>query len=757
MEKPKTDKSTGETAHNISEKYAYTLTEEKYLASFSPEQQKKIKYKQKVLSTLAYFIGKDFEIPVELNEPGKGWHWDFKDNIIRIDPKDLLEKPLDYLRFVISHEGGHKRISRTDFIPIEQWKQPGFSFMMNAIEDPRDNNFVAENYPKFREQMNLAYELDLDLENKCKNRVQEKLGYQPKFMQAGFEYIKLWFKEQKGEKEEISQNLPKEVQEVVRKTLTSAKDSWWRYPSKKEADESEELIRKYAQVSYEINRDEIWPEFKKLVEEDMKDEEMQELMKDMQPSKGGGKSGSGQTIPQEMKDRLTPEEKKELEEAIEQAMEEEKNESVSTKASADKQEEKEEKGEEGEGEAGKEKGEEEKNGKLSGEEKKAEGEAKEGETSRKPIDLDSLSEGLKKKIKEYIDSLPEDRKKELRDKAKQEMAELEKEINDELEGKLSDNPEKKAKREESEDREAEKKEKEEEKKTEWEEEMEKQHRKDLQKYQDILEKSLKKDANVYEEYRREVLPIIDKLENDLREIFVARRASRWQSGFRTGKRIDIKKRIQEKAKGISAVESKAWQKRELPTEKDYAISILVDLSGSMSGQKIQETFKALIALVEVLNKLSINTEILGFNDRLYEYQSFGEDLSREIRENMGGVLNEVNNHSGGRADFNDDGWALQKTSERLAKQKTKEKFIVVLSDGLPEESPKHSGNEFNLTKVVNYIMEKTDQKLVGLGIGDDTEHVEEFYPNSLANVSVEEMAEKLADTIKEMIVNYQNF
>ncbi|MBI5817078.1 MAG: hypothetical protein HZB09_01480 [Candidatus Yonathbacteria bacterium] len=110
--------------------------EKDLLAEFTPEQQAEIKHKQQILSSLAHFIGKDFRMPVDLNEPGAGWHWDFQDNVIRIDPKDLLEKPMDYLRFVISHEGGHRRISRTDFIPLEEWKQPGFTFMMNAIEDP---------------------------------------------------------------------------------------------------------------------------------------------------------------------------------------------------------------------------------------------------------------------------------------------------------------------------------------------------------------------------------------------------------------------------------------------------------------------------------------------------------------------------------------------------------------------------------------------------------------------------------------------
>ncbi len=706
------------------------ISEKDILDQFSEKEQIEIKYKQRVLSSLAYFVGKDFEIPVELNDPGAGWHWDFKANKIRIDPKDLLEKPLDYLRFVISHEGGHRRISRTDFIPLETWSQPGFSFMMNAIEDPRDNNFVAENYPKFREQMDLAYNLDLDLENKYKEKAKEKLGYQPKFMQAGFEYIKLWFREQKGEQREISQDLPKEVREVVEKTIDSAKDSWWRYPSRKEADESEDTIGKYAQVSYEINRDEIWSEFKRLVEEDLQDQKMQELMKDMQQQQQKQGGEQGQSMPQELKDKLTPEEQKELEEALEKAMEEMKE---------------------------KQDGEKKDNGDEQGGNPD---EISQGETfSGRPIELDSLSEELKQKIKEYVESLPADKKKELQEKAEKEIKTLEKEINEEIEGKLSENPEKKQAKDESEKpKEGTEKLEEEKPKTDLDKEKEKQRQKDLQKYKDILEKSLEKDVNVYEEYRKDVLPIIERLENDLRDIFVARRASRWQSGFRTGKRIDIKTRIQEKAKGVSAVESKAWQKRELPSEKDYAISILVDLSGSMSrGGKIQETFKALIVLTEVLNKLSIKTEILGFNDRLYEYQTFGENLSREIRENMGGVLREVDNHQGGRADFNDDGWALQETSKRLATQKSTEKFIMVLSDGVPEESNQHKGAEFDLDRIVNHIMQESDQKIIGLGIGADTKHVEKFYPNSLANIDVKEMAEKLAGIIKEMIVNYQNF
>lgn len=711
--------------------------EKNVLETFTPEQQAEIKQKQQTLSSLAYFIGKDFRIPVELNQPGAGWHWDFQENIIRIDPKDLLEKPMDYLRFLISHEGGHRRISRVELIPLEEWKQPGFSFMINAIEDPRDNNFVAESYPKFREQMGLAYTQDLDFEGKAKEKASQKLGYQPRFMQAGFEYIKQWFRESNGQEVEMSADLPEEVKTVVQATIEHARDSWWRYPSREEADKSEELIKKYAQVSYEINRDEIWPEFKKLIEADMEDQKMQELLKDMQKDQQGQEGGeSGQGLPQELKDKLTPEEQKALEEAVKKAIEDAKKEQEeNAKQNADG------KGKDEEGSPSDQKGTPE----------SADTKASKG----KPIDLGSLPEGLKQKIKEYIDSLPEDQQNEITQKAQIAVKEFEDALSEELQGKLSDNPEKKAERDEKAEHGETKKVPAEKS----EEDLPGVDKEEMRKYRERIAKELKKDANVYEKMRQEVLPIIDKLETELREIFVAREAKGWKSGFTTGKRIDIKRRIQEKAKSGPVMESKAWQKREMPDEKDYAISLLVDLSGSMSrGNKIEETFKAVIVLSEVLNRLSINLEILGFNDRIYEYKDFGQPMSKPIRENMGGMLREVGDMSDtGKARWNDDGWALEKASERLVRQKADQKFLIVMSDGTPEESPMHPRSKYELGKMIKKIIEETDIRLVGLGVGRETEHVGEYYPNSIANVKVKEMAEKLADLIKEVVVNYDKF
>lgn len=670
--------------------------QDEILSGFSEAERADILHKQKVLSSLGYFIGKDFDMPILLNKPGAGWHWNFKENHIKIDPKSLLERPIDELRYLICHEGGHRRVTRADFIPEEIWQQPGFSAMMNFIEDPRNDNFVMEAYPRYRENIDAAWgKFFEDQEKEMQGKAVEKLGTIPRFQQAGYEYIRQWFNELNGKPFAIDESLPEDVREAVEKTLVAAQESWWRYPSKDEADKSEKLISQYAEASYRINLEKIWPEFKKLVDEDVKDQQTKKALDDMrkpgEPQKPEGEQGEpqqGNGIPQELKDKLTPQEARELGEKIEAAQDE----------------------------------------------------------GGKPgtIDPSSLSPELKKKIEEYVDSLPQEVKDELERRAREAIREFEEEVNKAIRMKIVEDEE--GKQEPAQQAVP--------VKAQGKPFDHSESKPDVSDVRDTLESLLAPNSEAYDTVMREVLPLINRLENDLREIFVARQARAWDSGHKFGKKIDLKRRIQEKAKDVSAFESRAWQKREAPSEKDYAITLLVDLSGSMRGTKITETFKAVVVLAEVLNALSIKTEILGFNDRIHDFQDFGVRLTDASRRGMGTMLKEVDSS---RARYNDDGWALKEASARLAREAAEEKFLIALSDGIPEESGAHSGAEFDLHKVVEEILDTTDQRLIGLGIGSGTEHVSRYYPHSLADVPVKEMAEKLADLIRDVIANYQDF
>ena len=381
------------------------------------------------------------------------------------------------------------------------------------------------------------------------------------------------------------------------------------------------------------------------------------------------------------------------------------------------------------------------------------------------IDLKTLPEELKQKIKEYIESLPEDQQKEIAEKAQAAFKEFEDALNEELQGKLSDNPEKKAERGEKEGQEQE---------NAGQASVSAGERVTTGQVQKSPAKILgervfseklaeiEREENAYEKYRREVLPLIDQLEAELRQIFVDRRVTSWKGGFKGGKRIDIKKRIQEKAKDVPVMESHAWQRRERPQEKDYAISLLVDVSGSMYwDDKSKEALKSIIVLGEVLNRLGVNVEILGFNDDMKEYQTYGEDMSKGVRDRIGEIINDAASKRCNmcQMDHNasDIGWATEVAAERLAKQKAAQKFLITLSDYQFEESPKHPADKYELGETIKKILEKTDAHLIGLGIGRGTEQVETYYPNSITNVRAKEMAGKLAGLIKKVIANYDKF
>ncbi len=346
-----------------------------------------------------------------------------------------------------------------------------------------------------------------------------------------------------------------------------------------------------------------------------------------------------------------------------------------------------------------------------------------------PIKLSDLSAEQLQALQMFIANLPEDVKEQLHQEATEALADLDKQITDQLEAKLSiqmatdgepgqveingdpahgdsDN------------------EPEEPEKTEQEIQLEQ-----------------------YNELYQELKPLIDSLYNDLNNLFIARSSHGYKSGYRAGRRINIGKRISEKAKGVSAVQSKAWERRELPTQKDYTISLLIDLSGSMRGDRVQEALKSAIVFSEVLSKLNIRFEVYGFNIELYKYKGFNDQFGRASREIMPGMIEE--SWSPGRAGYNDDGWALTETSERLAQQPGTEKIVVILSDGQPAESHRHNGPEYNLHRVVDTIINNTNQKLASIGI--QSESVAEYYPDYSIIQDVTELPIALVEVLRRVI------
>jgi hypothetical protein len=635
---------------------AISLPHNDPLERFSEGDKKIIEDRLHVLSSLAYFIGKDYGMKVEVN-PGQGWHWDFDKNIVRADPDDLLNKPIEFLRFVMSHEAGHRRISRVKgVISDEVWKLPAFSFMMNVIEDPRDNNFVADNIPHFRDEMKYAYgpeSEDVKFETEMQEEANKKFGKKPRFMQAGFEYMKLWYKVSVGEKPDLSPDLPDDVREVVLKTYEAAKRSWNTYPSLAEADNGvvhqgkqltgEETITEYARASFQINYRDVWPLFKTLVDKDIED-----AKNSGQGNSEGGNDGDKKPLTKEEAKKLIREFAGKLAEHFE--------------------------GEKAKAEAVKKV----KQAKFEPGQQPEEGadDAYEGEITLEDIPVTGVPKPFT-----LDDEQIEDLKKKLEQRDRKETS--------------------------------------------------------------------------YEQVLRECAPLIDHLTNELQEIFNKRRHTRWEAGYKSGKKINIGKAIQEEVAHTSPFDTDAFMRRGQPKEVDYAITLLIDLSGSMGSKgKIDEAFKASVVLSEVLNQIGIKFSVTGFNTEMYDYKNFEEELDDTVRHSSEQMLSEIRSDN---ADNNDDDWAVEETSNRLKKREETQKILFVISDGQPNPSGIHSDKSKtrfytdNLKKVVDDITKEGKVKIIGLGLGRDTEHVKNYYPNSVANISVQELAQVLGDKLREAI------
>jgi uncharacterized protein YegL len=644
-------------------------------SSFGGEKFKAEAPKEKELSerlerfkNMARVIGEDFDMKVEVGKQ-PGWRYIFKPvNKIEVDPNDVKEKGLDYCFGITAHEGSHRKISRTDFIPKKIWQERGFSFLMNAVEDPRVNNWISEKYDGAKDWLQKVYDQDLSAEEKGSEIAQRKVGYMPKHIQFGLEVIRYWHTGK------FSKDLPKEVKEALEKTIKYSELAYQNLPDT--TNPSEEEISEAAKRAYKIVYSSIWPEYQKLVDKAFEDEKMRQMIKDL-IEKGEIKLEEG-------------------------------------------------------------------------------GEGKEGE----PLPLDELPEDLRKKlekkIKEKLDSMSEEERKKLEGsaekKAEEILDEVEDDENKELKGKLSEQPETR----------------EEEKKRKEKEEEETKRKKELEEKIKEIEKKLEEEKTDYQKSYEVVKQYIDKVAEDLINLFVSKRWPQFQKSF-PGQRLRLKGAFKYAAQKDYR---DLFEHRQKEERKNISALLLVDLSGSMSGEKIEETFNGVVLFAEALEKAgsvlgNLNVAIYGFQDDLIKYKEFGEKLDDKIKEKMSVMKREVEDEgSHNRANYNNDGYCLDKASKFLEETGSDDKFIFVLTDGEPEgdeESEHHihgynkSTEEEELLAVVKNISENTNQKLLGIGLGPGTEHVEYFYSkenknvDNLPNIEVKDLADKLALKLEELI------
>lgn len=224
----------------------------------------------------------------------------------------------------------------------------------------------------------------------------------------------------------------------------------------------------------------------------------------------------------------------------------------------------------------------------------------------------------------------------------------------------------------------------------------------------------------------------------------------WETGHEFGK-LDNKRLVQ-----AWRAEPKVYKRREPVSELDTAVSFLIDLSGSMCGGKADLATDVVVVLAEVMAKVGIPFEIIGFNSKsnyhtgagggwqsaysehgnkyaryeccdMYLFKSW-DDRFHEAKK----VIAHIDQHAGGN---NIDGESVLYAFSRLKVRKEKRKVLMVLSDGSPAWSGIRANGVTHTRQSVKTV-ESQGVTCVGIGIMDDS--VRKFYPR---NVVVNELAD----------------
>ena len=232
------------------------------------------------------------------------------------------------------------------------------------------------------------------------------------------------------------------------------------------------------------------------------------------------------------------------------------------------------------------------------------------------------------------------------------------------------------------------------------------------------------------------------------------------------------------APGFSRIlvnDPRVFKRKQEHQAKDTAVSLLVDNSGSMSGQRILTAMTAAYALSSTLDRVNIQHECLGFTTtyngkpgsgydyykieqeqrklgveysrivplRITIFKDFTERLAPPVRHRFADMAyNQPNMMS------NIDGEAVQIAVNRLLQRKEQRKVLLVLSDGMPA-----GGVPGDLYSHLHKVVDDAEKaKIEVIGIGIQTNAVKSFYPKNVVLNDVGELPKLVMGELKKILL-----
>ena len=250
----------------------------------------------------------------------------------------------------------------------------------------------------------------------------------------------------------------------------------------------------------------------------------------------------------------------------------------------------------------------------------------------------------------------------------------------------------------------------------------------------------------YNEARLAVANQIEQLVRLLERILRPRQRLRMKSGYPSGRRVDLRRLMAFEADPRRYNE--LWSRSSIPERRRVVFSLLIDLSGSMRGDKCKAALLGTVLMAETLARLQVPFAINGFQDVLIPFSPFHARFGPAVRDEIATMPHEVaETRVGGNnnASNNDDGPCVLEAANELLQESADRRVLLVVSDGQP------AGRRSTAEDLHNTVRALTSPgvplELLGIGLGPGTEHVTGFYPQSVASVPLDDFAQQIGNLI----------
>lgn len=198
----------------------------------------------------------------------------------------------------------------------------------------------------------------------------------------------------------------------------------------------------------------------------------------------------------------------------------------------------------------------------------------------------------------------------------------------------------------------------------------------------------------------------------------------------------------------------AIYKKTCPGKKvDMAVAVLIDMSGSMSGIRIEQSKVAALCLYEFCKKAGIAVSVYGHHTDGYRHQHLEDEtvflhccaeFEPDTKDRYRISLLQP-------AGANRDGVALRFMGEKLVKRSEKQKMLIVISDGLPNSNQYNGKKAREDLTAVKKELQRNGILCLAAAIGNDKERIKEIYQEAFLDISD---LEKLPVILTKQIVKY---